>query len=254
MTWPGLVFYQVCVSHSHSERPPLFWPCVYQAGVWNVFSSLRYSTSHTCQAFNRTRTGLLLLLRMDQRKRLQCSCLFSLIISSSQMLYNCFSPSYPRASQNNDAHLEHICVNEALCTCEFGVFLGLCVSAVCVSNMKSCDWQVSAPCAGNLLSNSCRLTSIFSVASSWVPLFCGSGRPLTGTCMWEQLTHDGHRDFKEGRGLGPAHHCTLWSCNFPANVHKPPVNNGIQETESLCGRALWSGISGQKGGRLTKCV
>ena len=130
----------------------------------------------------------------------------------------------------------------------------MCVSAVCVSNMKSCDWQVSAPCAGNLLSNSCRLTSIFSVASSWVPLFCGSGRPLTGTCMWEQLTHDGHRDFKEGRGLGPAHHCTLWSCNFPANVHKPPVNNGIQETESLCGRVLWSGISGQKGGRLMKCV
>lgn len=83
---------------------------------------------------------------------------------------------------------------------------------------------------------------------------CGSGRPLTGTCMWEQLTHGGHRDFKEGRGLGPAHHCTLWSCNFPVNVHKPPVNNGIQETESLCGRALWSGISGQKGGRLTKCV
>lgn len=122
MICPGLGFYQVCiwnrrqVSHSHSHSPTFYSLSVHQTGVWNMFSSLRSITWHTCEAFRNARTTLLLLLLHDEEMSL-VSCLMVLIMMSTLMLYNCFSLSCQPATRDNNAHLEHICVYTCLCVC-----------------------------------------------------------------------------------------------------------------------------------------
>lgn len=72
-------------------------------------------------------------------------------MTSTQMLYNCFSPSCRPAKQDNDTHLEHIavCLHESLFIyVSFAVFVGLCVAdcvfvvlnrSLYMSSIISCD-------------------------------------------------------------------------------------------------------------------
>ncbi|XP_056234249.1 vesicle-associated membrane protein 4 isoform X2 [Seriola aureovittata] len=91
--------------------------------------------------------------------------------------------------------------------------------------------------SGSLSLNSSGLTSILSEAS-----LCGGERWSTGTWTWRQQTHDGHKDSKEGRGLGAG--SFLLTC---INIKLTTVSRGQR------GRRGTS-QQGEEGGRWRECA